>query len=164
MKDGGRSVVAWQGAGTLDYTVSSHKVDISVGYVHSRVDKHKMRLSIVVHFPPHGWVRLPETVLQLAGNASSVSFLIPQDVTEENLIASTKFPGIQADVERVYGKRLPEECRDLVKRCVCFDDDAHTCFFLTEQTQKRTKTCNLRECCRCRAQQRNGCRSADLCN
>lgn len=116
IKPGGRSAVAWQGAGTLDYTVNSHNVDISVGYVHSRVDKYKIRLSIVLHFTPHGWVRLPETVLQLAGHNFPISFLIPQDVAEENLITATKFTGITADVERVYGKRLPDECRELVSK------------------------------------------------
>lgn len=116
IKPGGRSSVAWQGAGTLDYTVNTHNVDISVGYVHSRVDKHKIRLSIVLDFKPHGWVRLPETVLQLAGHNFPISFLIPQDVTEENLISAAKFTGICTDVERAYGKRLPDECRELVAK------------------------------------------------
>lgn len=80
LKPGGRSSVNWKGAGTLDYIVPAKNVEISVGYVHSKLDTQKLNLSIVIHFNPHGWVRLVDTQLRLEGHQYPVSFVIPHDV------------------------------------------------------------------------------------
>lgn len=93
-------VITWHGSGKLQYKVPAHNVEISVGYVHSRVNSAEMRLAIVVYFNPHGWVRLPDARLQLEGYAYPLSFAIPRDVTEENLIEAVKFSGVTSDIER----------------------------------------------------------------
>jgi hypothetical protein len=96
--------------------VPARNVEISVGYVHSKLDTQKLNLSIVLHFNPHGWVRLVDTQLRLEGHQYPVSFVIPHDVEKEGLMEATKFSGITTDIETAYGKRLPDECRDLVKK------------------------------------------------
>lgn len=100
-KDGVNTPIAWQGSGKLNYVVPAHNVEISVGYVHSRANHLKIRLAIVVFFNPHGWVRLPDAVLELQGYAYPLTFDIPRDVTEENLVEATKFTGVTTNIEKV---------------------------------------------------------------
>jgi len=107
--------VTWDGFGSIVFgaTISNGStVRVTIGYSHDSEDQ-SVFMSVVMHFEPHGHVKLPDITLHLEDGGGGVSgtylYKIPQDITEEHLLRKSSINGQYADLERLYGLPLEED-------------------------------------------------------
>ncbi len=107
--------IDWGGMGDMTYQMRLEEdgiveVIVLVSYFHD-VDERTLMTSIVVHFVPHGWVKLKDVTIPLDRDAEATQLDIPGDIVEEKLNTT---PRSNDNIESIYGKRLDN--RDSILR------------------------------------------------
>ncbi len=99
--------ILWGEMGDVTYQMRLEESGVSevivlLSYLHD-VEERTLMSSVVVHFVPHGWVKLKDVSVPLNREAPTTELQIPGDITEEKLNTT---PRSNDNIESIYGLRL----------------------------------------------------------